>query len=295
MFFYRMFRSPRILTLSCPLRSLLLREYYAATCSEHAGVIQQTARALKERNNKVIHRCKEDSCFPETLQCSTQLPLLSSDSEDEKRRETSFKNLNCKASLSCHCPQCPQVSAAAKAKQEFSSWNCTVVKDLSQNSLISSSRLQSRRRPVCQTLSSLTAKTCKLLHSYSDHRGHLVRHFSLRADQRWMLNQPLSKLQLSSDFLHQTRGVSQAAPHDAGSLRDCLSPENENRCRQCLGPNLKLYDTDKGRKGWIQSKGKSQARWASVLVSLCSVHGEPAFLFTLRSSALKGRHKGDVR
>lgn len=291
-----MFRSPRMLTLSCPLRSLLLREYYAATCSEHAGATWQAARALKERSNEGIHRCKEgSSCFPETLQCSTQLPLLSSDSEDEKRRETSFKNLSCKAFLSCHCHQCPQVSAAAKAKQEFSSWNCTVVKDLSQNSLRSSSCLQSRRRPVYQTLSSLTAKTCKLLHSYSDHGGHLVRHFSLCTDQRWMLNQPLSKPQLSSVFLHQTRGVSQVAPHDAGSLRDCLSPENENRCRQCLGPNLKLYDTDKGRKGWIQSKGKSQARWASVLVSLCSVHGEPAFLFTLRSSALKGRHKGDVR
>lgn len=282
-----------MLTLSCPLRSLLLREYYAATCSEHAGATWQAARAL-ERSNEVIHRCKEgSSCFPETLQCSTQLPLLSSDSEDVKQRKT--KNLSCKAFLSCHCHQCPQVSAAAKAKQEFSSWNCTVVKDLSQNSLISSSCLQSRRRPFCQSLSSLTAKTCNLLHSYSDHRGHLVRHFSLCTDQRWMLNQPLSKLQLSSVFLHQTRAVSQAAPRDAGSLRDCLSPENENRCRQCLGPNLKLYDTDKGRKSWIQSKGKSQARWASVLVSLCSVDGEPAFLFTLRSSALKGRHKGDVR
>lgn len=29
-------------------------------------------------------------------------------------------------------------------------------------------------------------------------------------------------------------------------------------------------------------------------MSLCSVEAEPAFLFTLRSSTLKGRHKGDV-
>uniref|UniRef100_A0A3B4F4N0 Nudix hydrolase 8 n=1 Tax=Pundamilia nyererei TaxID=303518 RepID=A0A3B4F4N0_9CICH len=42
-----------------------------------------------------------------------------------------------------------------------------------------------------------------------------------------------------------------------------------------------------------QWKERNQ-RWASVLVSLCSLDGEPAFLFTLRSSTLKGRHKGDV-
>lgn len=57
---------------------------------------------------------------------------------------------------------------------------------------------------------------------------------------------------------------------------------------------MKLYEVDKGKKEASQSQGKNQGRWASVLVSLCSVEGEPAFLFTLRSSTLKGRHKGDV-
>lgn len=80
----------------------------------------------------------------------------------------------------------------------------------------------------------------------------------------------------------------------ADPWRDCLSLENENRCRQSLRPNLKLYESDKGRKGASPSQGKNQAKWAAVLVSLCSVEGEPAFLFTLRSSTLKGRHKGDV-
>uniref|UniRef100_A0A8C6U440 Nudix (nucleoside diphosphate linked moiety X)-type motif 8 n=1 Tax=Neogobius melanostomus TaxID=47308 RepID=A0A8C6U440_9GOBI len=60
------------------------------------------------------------------------------------------------------------------------------------------------------------------------------------------------------------------------SLPTCLSSGNEQRCRRGL------------------SLGKKQARWASVLVSLCSMEDEPAFLFTLRSSTLKGRHKGDV-
>ncbi|KAK5929192.1 hypothetical protein CgunFtcFv8_010444 [Champsocephalus gunnari] len=83
-----------------------------------------------------------------------------------------------------------------------------------------------------------------------------------------------------------------AAPQVADTWRDCLSHENENRCRQRLGPNVKLYEVDKGKQR--ESQGKNQGRWASVLVSLCSDHGEPAFLFTLRSSTLKGRHKGDV-
>lgn len=62
---------------------------------------------------------------------------------------------------------------------------------------------------------------------------------------------------------------------------DCLSAENEARCRLHLQSNLALYEKDSG-------KG------AAVLVSLCTVAGEPSFLFTLRSSKLRGKHKGDV-
>ncbi|XP_063061212.1 nucleoside diphosphate-linked moiety X motif 8 [Engraulis encrasicolus] len=62
----------------------------------------------------------------------------------------------------------------------------------------------------------------------------------------------------------------------------CLSSENEARCRKRLQPNAALYQKDQGKN------------WAAVLVSLCTVGGEPAFLFTLRSNQLKGRHKGDV-
>lgn len=63
----------------------------------------------------------------------------------------------------------------------------------------------------------------------------------------------------------------------------CLSAENETRCRKRLEPNTALYQKEKGKS------------WAAVLVSLCTEGGEPALLFTLRSSTLKGRHKGDVR
>ncbi|XP_062407715.1 nucleoside diphosphate-linked moiety X motif 8 isoform X2 [Sardina pilchardus] len=62
----------------------------------------------------------------------------------------------------------------------------------------------------------------------------------------------------------------------------CLSVENEARCRKRLESNAALYQKEKGKS------------WAAVLVCLCTDGGEPAFLFTLRSSKLKGRHKGDV-
>lgn len=64
---------------------------------------------------------------------------------------------------------------------------------------------------------------------------------------------------------------------------DCLSAENKARCQVLLQPNDALYEK------------KTEKSWAAVLVSLCTVGGEPAFLFTLRSSKLRGKHKGDVR
>lgn len=90
---------------------------------------------------------------------------------------------------------------------------------------------------------------------------------------------------------NQSRALHQATPRKAIALRDCLSLENEQRCRRSLGRNLKLYEAGRGA---AQDHGRSQGRWASILVSLCSVQGEPAFLFTLRSSKLK-KNKGDVR
>ncbi|KAL7848966.1 hypothetical protein SRHO_G00205890 [Serrasalmus rhombeus] len=80
-----------------------------------------------------------------------------------------------------------------------------------------------------------------------------------------------------------TCGLHKIVPHQA-ALEECLSAGNEARCRGHLQPNTALYEKEK-------EKGKT---WAAVLVSLCTVGGEPSFLFTLRSSKLRGRHKGDV-
>ncbi|XP_039509974.1 nucleoside diphosphate-linked moiety X motif 8 [Pimephales promelas] len=78
----------------------------------------------------------------------------------------------------------------------------------------------------------------------------------------------------------QTRGLHRDGQQRSVTAR-CLSAGNEARCRRSMQAGAALYERE----------GKS---WAAVLVCLCSVSGDPALLFTLRSAQLKGRHKGDV-
>lgn len=297
----RMFiRGHQILTWSCPIRPLLLlRESHLTAFSEHAGAGWHTARELKER------RYEGSSLSAETVSCSTQLSFFSWDCGNHTLREASFHNLTSKANLSSHQPP-PQVPASGKSKLASNPWKCTVVEDLAQNPkavstyrdcLTNTTCLQPWRRlwNICQPSHSFPNKTqCTYLQSHLYYRQLFVRPLSLSTCKPWILNHFHNRPQHYSLSFHQTRAVHQAAPHVADGWRGCLSPENENRCRLRLGPNLKLYEVEKGRKGASQSQGKNQGKWASVLVSLCSVEGEPAFLFTLRSSTLKGRHKGDV-
>ncbi|XP_068111724.1 mitochondrial coenzyme A diphosphatase NUDT8 isoform X2 [Hyperolius riggenbachi] len=58
---------------------------------------------------------------------------------------------------------------------------------------------------------------------------------------------------------------------------EALSCETEQRCRETLNGNP------------LPAKAS-----AGVLVTLCTYQGAPSFLYTLRSSKMKGRHKGDI-
>lgn len=225
----------------------------------------------------------------ETVSCSTQPSLFNLDCNNQRRKVASLQKLSKVILSTYHNP--PQVSAS-------NLWKCAVVEDLGQklkavsahhDCLINTNGLQPRRGPwdICQPSLGLY----NITRCIPSHRQDFVRSFSLSTQ---VLNHCHSRKQPSSLCFHQTRAVHQAARRVADPWRACLSLENENRCRLSLQPNLKLYKSDKGRKGESQSQGKNQAKWAAVLVSLCSVEGEPAFLFTLRSSTLKGRHKGDV-
>ncbi|KAF3693049.1 Nucleoside diphosphate-linked moiety X motif 8 [Channa argus] len=236
-----------------------------------------------------------------TVPCSSKLFLGSMYYDNHKMKEALFPYLQSKAILSSY-RQPLQYVASAKARRASNPWKNSLVGDLGENTkavstycdcLSNTTCLQPWRRP-CQRSLSFTSKT--LFNLFQNHlycRRYCVRAFCSSTHMPRTLKHFHTRPQASSFSPQQTRRLHPAAPCAAAALRDCLSPENENRCRQSLRPNLKLYELEQEKK-WTLSQGKNQGRCASVLVSLCSVGKEPAFLFTLRSSTLKGRHKGDV-
>ncbi|CAJ1066152.1 nucleoside diphosphate-linked moiety X motif 8 isoform X1 [Xyrichtys novacula] len=283
-----MFRGPQLLTWSCPIRPLLgLRESHLSALSEYTDA----ATDFSEKRC-ICESQRRSSLSAETLSPPAQLYLCSLDWEKHQLKKASFQNLISKAILSS-----PHQSIAS-VRSKSDSWKCTFIGDLGQNIKpvsVNTTQLQPVRRllDTYQPSLHITSKTLrKYPHSSLYGMQFSVRPFSSWKRTAWTFIHSHNGPYPSSFSFDQNRALHQAAPHTINGWKHCLSLENEQRCRQRLGFNLKLYEADKIDKG--QSQGKNQVRWASVLVCLCSVEGEPSFLFTLRSSMLKGRHKGDV-
>lgn len=124
--------------------------------------------------------------------------------------------------------------------------------------------------PYLSALDVITKETCCYI---SKHKAQSKGNFGWLSNKGTVLSM--------GHFSVQTRGLQTDAQRRVG-LDACLSAGNEARCRRSLLPNTALYE-------------RVEKSWAAVLVCLCVVSGQPAFLFTLRSAMLKGRHKGDVR
>lgn len=270
----RMFKHTQILTWPCPIRPLL----HFSALSEQAGWLG--VRNVKERRYEETDEGGRDHYVSAgTVSCLTHMSSSISDCDNHQPTENSSQSILSKT-IPPNCHQHPQDSAAAKTKQASDLVSTYL------DCLFNVTGLQRRSSfwDFCQPSLSKT---------YLHHMQHFVRPVCLSTYTPRISNLRSRSL-LPSFFFHQSRAAHQVAPRTENTWRDCLSQVNEDRCRQSLEPNLKLYQVEKGSKGVNPSQGNGRARWASVLVSLCSVEGEPAFLFTLRSNMLKGRHKGDV-
>ncbi|RVE64365.1 hypothetical protein OJAV_G00125240 [Oryzias javanicus] len=252
-----MFRNPQVQTWTCSIRSLLLRE--PPLFSEQAAYRHFGASQAEDGREKGGRRAEDagSSSSNTTSHSSTRLPSFSSSETLISKGTLSPQKHN-------HC-----VSFF---------WECFI------------------RRTFFQQFLNLSQLLLSCIHHAGFHSSQVrPRHrqdtsFSSSMHTRWILGQLQSKA-VGHSF-HQSRAVHHAAPRVAHTWRDCLSAENESRCRQSLQPNWDLYDSSKAAKG--QRREKNPDRWASVLVALCCIGGEPSVLFTLRSCTLKGRHKGDV-
>lgn len=291
-----MFRAPQILARSCPIRpSLIKRESHLSVLSG----CTEAVNAVKERRYGRTGETKVSVLFSETESPLTRTPLCSIKCENQQLRKASFQ----KVPSTLQPPHPSNISLSVKPKPVSLSLDCSFVKDLDQNVNAVSTYLDFSSNATCpqplekavnihEPLPHITRRTfCKLYPRNLKYRQHFVRPFSSLAKIPRILTLSQHQQHPFSLFFYQNRAL-QAAPHTTDTWKYCLSLENEQRCRQRLGPNMKLYDLDKIKQS--QSQGNDPAKWASVLVSLCSIQGDPAFLLTLRSSKLKGRHKGDV-
>ncbi|XP_046891630.1 nucleoside diphosphate-linked moiety X motif 8 isoform X2 [Hypomesus transpacificus] len=289
-----MFRSPQILTLTCPLRTLrpLLLRVRDPASPEAPSLTARRGVSTCQAYGQMKRR-------EETSSLNSNFFSPSSDCEHFHITTKPSDPLPPEA-VSSYLPQ----DLVKDPPCQFGVWGTTLCEHSKQNPDCSNNVqcLHYNRRPTDDSPQpfrpdSVVSRIRLKPHSPLQSRPY-PKHTSLKpllvssVPQPWTMElhrAPLSSPLTSRLSFPQTRALHLAAARKEAALRECLSLENEERCRQSLGPNLGLYEGERVWKG-----GRGQGRWASVLVSLCSVEGQPAFLFTLRSSTLKGRHKGDV-
>lgn len=259
-----MFRGPQLLNWACPIRSLLQqRELHLTAISQYAATVSHGSRSVKKRRPT---RSQQTEGPPS--------PILRG--HLHSRNIQPFYNISPKAIYtSHHKPACFLEAQPKHGKNTIAGTD--------NDCIVCTNGLQSQRKHWVQQHCSPHCKPFK--------PNQLC---STSSFSPLVLAANISSHNLTPFGFNQTRCVHQTVSHEVAAWSAFLSTENEQRCRQILEPNLKLYEVEKVRRGPSLSLGKKQARWASVLVSLCCVEGEPAFLFTLRSCMLKGRHKGDV-
>uniref|UniRef100_A0A1A8N9Q4 Nudix (Nucleoside diphosphate linked moiety X)-type motif 8 n=1 Tax=Nothobranchius rachovii TaxID=451742 RepID=A0A1A8N9Q4_9TELE len=276
-----MFKSPPVLMWACLSRlQLLLGESHPAAFSEHFGFGCQ--RAIRVKNRECQQTSSKStsvigtSSSTKTVRSSDQLSSCDSDSKTCQRIEVLHSD-GCSRTLLLSRPPNPQVSYLTRTF-----WDRLIPQQWGR-----------RWHVRWISLRCTSNNQFKFLQNHPSPRQSSFSPVGLLAPKPWILNWFCCKQAPSLPF-NQIRAVHRASPHVADTWRDCLSLQNENRCRQHLLPHWQLYNMERVRRGASQTQGRNTGRWASILVSLCSVEGEPAFLFTLRSSTLKGRHKGDV-
>uniref|UniRef100_A0A1A8HED6 Nudix (Nucleoside diphosphate linked moiety X)-type motif 8 n=1 Tax=Nothobranchius korthausae TaxID=1143690 RepID=A0A1A8HED6_9TELE len=276
-----MFKRPQVLMWACLSRlQLLLGESHPAAFSEHFGFGCQ--RAIRVKNRKHQQTSSKSTSMTGTssstkaVGSSDQRSSCDSDSKTCQRREVLLTD-GCSRTLLLSRHPNPQVSYLTRTF-----WDRLIPQQWGR-----------RWHVRWISLRCTSNNQFKFLQNHPSHRQSSFSPVGLLAPEPWILNWFCCKQAPSRPF-NQIRAVHRASPHVADTWRDCLSLQNENRCRQHLLPHWKLYNMERVRGGVSQTQGRNTGRWASILVSLCSVEGEPAFLFTLRSSTLKGRHKGDV-
>lgn len=260
--FHRMFRGPQFLNWTCPVWSLLQqRESHLPALSQYAIAALHGSKAVKKRQFTRCHQM-DRSQF-----CTSTFRGISNSSNMKP-----FCDVPPKAIF------CSHHESGIVLETGHEQWTSTVVRADNDCTCC----IQSHRKPWF-------IQHCNFC------EPHKPNNLCFGPTSTRLFSSSVSNTSILTHNLVQIRPVHKTVPCEDSAWRDCLSSGNEQRCRQILEPNLKLYEVEKVRRGPSLSLGKKQARWASVLVSLCCVEDEPAFLFTLRSSTLKGRHKGDVR